>query len=66
MKSTKQVGYQTLFKLDVRFDPHGISNILSLAIMEKHYPVSFGIMENFFTVHLQGQEILFRKCEIGL
>ena len=51
-----------MFKLDAWFYPHVISNILSLAILTKHYPVSFHTMEKI-TIHLQYQEIKFKQCE---
>lgn len=46
MNSMKQVGHHPLFKLNAWFDPHSIANILSLAIVAKHYPVAFDTMEN--------------------
>ena len=45
MKSTKEVGHLPLFKLDTWFDPHGIDNILSIAIVGKNYPVALDVME---------------------
>ena len=63
MKLMKQVGHQTLFKLDAWFESHNIYNILSLDIMTKHYPVEFYLMGNLFEVHLQDQEIVFSKYE---
>ena len=66
MKSTNQVGNHPLLKLDAWFDPHGIANLLSLAIVARHYHVALETMESFFTVHLQDQGILFRKCERGM
>ena len=63
MKLMKQVGHQTLFKLDAWFESHNISNILSLDIMTKHYPVEFYLMGILFEVHLQDQEIVFSKYE---
>ena len=34
--------------------------------MTKNYPMVFETMENFFTVHLQDREIVFRQSEGGL
>ena len=52
MRLTKQVGHQPLLKLDMWFNPHGIMNIISLAVVTNHYHVAFDATNNFFTVHL--------------
>ena len=63
---TKQVGHQPLFNTETWFDPQGITNILFLAIVTKHYPVAFDTTGNFFTVQLQDREIVFRQSNSGL
>ena len=63
MNSTKQVKHQPLFKMDSWFNPHNNSNIISLEIVTKNYPVAFNKMEIFFTDHLQDQDIMFRHVK---
>ena len=63
MRSTKQIGLHPLLNMDTKFDLHGIAKILSLAIVTKHYPVTFDTTENFFTFHLQDRDTVFRQSE---
>ena len=66
MRLTKHTVHQPLFNMEMWFDPHGIPNILSLAIINKHYHVGFYSAENFFAFHIQDMEIVFRQSEGGL
>ena len=66
MRLIKRIVQQPLFKIYTWFDPHGIANIFLLAIVTKHYPVDFDIMENFFTVNLQDREIFFSKIKVRI
>ena len=52
--------------MDTWFYPQGIVKILSLAIVNNHYPLAFDAIENFFTIHLQYRDIVFRQSEFGI
>ena len=66
MRSTKQTGHQPPLNLETWFELQGIVNILFLEIVTKHYTVAFETVKNFFTVHLQDKEVIFRQSEVGL
>ena len=66
IRLTKQVGHQPLFNIDTWFYPQGTANIISLAIVNKNYPVAFDTTGNLFTFHLQERDIVFRQSTGGL
>ena len=48
------------------FDPQDIKNIISITIVTKHYPMSFNMTGDLFTVYLHDREIVFRQSTGGL
>ena len=63
MRFNKQIRHQSLFIIYTWFDPRGITNTLSLAIMTKNYPTSFYTMDSFFKIHVQDRDIVFSQSE---
>ena len=41
------VGYRTGYPEPIWFDPKGISNIIAMVLVEKHFPITYG-KENLF------------------
>ena len=54
------VGYRTGYPEPIWFDPKGISNIIAMVLVEKHFPITYG-KENLFWTQMWQKLTSFNK-----